>query len=820
MISDADCGYNVAVDEFRDRQFPMLKDSIYLDHAGSTLPSKALMDAFSSELTSVLYGNPHSGSLPSQLSADQIDDVRLRLMEFFNADTEDYDLIFVANATAGVKMVLESLRHTPGGFNYAYHQACHTSLIGVREEAAHSICINNAQVQKWMKGIDPFQHTAPSTTLFSYTAQSHMNGQRYPLSWAKGVKQASHSTVYTLLDAASFGATSPLDMSHSEFAADFVVLSLYKIFGFPDLGVLLVRKSVQSLFDQRKYFGGGTVDMVVCVKEQWHARKSSTLHQRLEDGTLPFHNIVAAGIALNTHASLFGSMHVVSKHTAYLTHRLHTGLENLRHGNGRQVCKLYTDHSPSELGTGPVVSFNLKSCLGAWIGLMEFEKLAIIQKVHVRTGGLCSPGGIATTLELEPWEMKKNFSAGMRCGVDSDVMNGKPVGVIRASFGAMSTKADVDNFLDFIREFFLEASPPQLQEDVQENLPILDTLGERTLLCVKAITVYPIKSCGGFAVPSGMDWNVRAEGLAWDREWCLLHRGSGQALSQKRYPRMALLQPTLDFDAGVLRIIYTGSNSLQSVSVPLSADPSQLEPSVQPTKSRVCGEAITAQTYKSEALNSFFSEALGVPCVLARFPPGGRGLSCRLNKAKMQKHQQADKAQRLLPGSFPDDVPSPPDSDSELQQPLVQTKILLANESPILMIHTASVDALNEAIQQHGGLATTTASFRANIVLGDSSDSQQRRLHAYSEDAWHKVRIGMQTFSLLGACRRCQMVCVDQETGERKTEPLATLSKTRRFNGKIYFGAHMKHDAPIVSRPSRENQHPTIRVGEQVIVDS
>ncbi|ATY62444.1 molybdenum cofactor sulfurase [Cordyceps militaris] len=799
--------YNEAVDRLRDAQFPMLKDSIYLDHAGTTLPSKALLDEFAAELTSVLYGNPHSGSLPSQLSTDKVDDVRLRLLEFFNADPDDYDLVFVANATAGIKLVLDGLRNAPDGFNYVYHQACHTSLVGMREEAKHSLCVTDEQVERWIHGDMPIKDESSTTTLFSYTAQSHMNGRRYPTSWARDIK-AAHP-IYTLLDAASLGATSQLNMSDPNFLADFVVLSLYKIFGFPDLGILLVRKSAERVFDQRQYFGGGTVDMVVVGREQWHARKTSSLHERLEDGTLPFHNIIAAGIALKTHMSLFGSMDQVSRHMAYLTHLLYTGLEKLRHGNGHAVCTLYTPNPASE-STGPVMAFNMKNSLCAWITLGEFEKLAIINKVHVRTGGLCSPGDIAATLDLQPWEMRKNFSAGFRCGLDNDVMNGKPVGVIRASLGAMSVKADVDGFLAFIREFFVEVNPPQLPEE----LPIPANLTGKPSLRVRAITVYPIKSCGGFTVPAGMDWPIRSEGLAWDREWCLLHKGSGQALSQKRYPRMVLLRPTLDFENGVLRIHSQGG--LKSISIPLSADPSYLDISVRQTKSRVCGEEITAQMYKSEELNDFFSQALGVPCVLARFPPGGRGLGSRLNKAKMQKHQQADKAQRLLPGSFPDDVPSPPDSDSELTK--APAKILLSNESPILMIHSASLDALNEAIAQHGGPPATEAAFRANIILEGPRDTEGwDERPAYSEDTWRRLRIGTQSFSLLGACRRCQMVCVDQETGARKQEPLATLSKTRRFDGKIYFGAHMKHDE--VDSSSQANQHPTIRVGEPVVVD-
>ena len=41
------------------------------------------------------------------------------------------------------------------------------------------------------------------------------------------------------------------------------------------------------------------------------------------------------------------------------------------------------------------------------------------------------------------------------------------------------------------------------------------------------------------------------------------------------------------------------------------------------------------------------------------------------------------------------------------------------------------------------------------------------------------------------------MVCIDQETAEKDEEPFVTLAKTRRRQGKVYFGVHtalaMKH---------------------------
>ncbi|KAF3016881.1 hypothetical protein E8E14_012742 [Neopestalotiopsis sp. 37M] len=811
----------------------MLKDEVYLDHAGTTLYAKSLIDTFSADMVSNLYGNPHSGSASSQASTSRIDDVRLRLLQFFKADPSEFDLVFVANATAGIKLVAEALRAGPDGFAYVYHQSSHTSLVGVREETRNSLCFDDLAVEDWIAGTHvPDELTnAPSPVLFAYPAQSNMDGSRMPLDWSRRLRERAcelKSTMYSLLDAAAYAATSQLDLSDSCSAPDFTVLSLYKIFGFPDLGALIVRRQAAPVFRHRRYFGGGTVDMVVCRKEQWHASKVHSLHEALEDGTLPTHSIIALDAALETHQSLFGTMESIALHTSVLAQRLHNKLAALRHGNGSLVCAIYSPGAQDGRklpGTGPVVAFNLRNSYGAWISLAEFEKLASLKKFHIRTGGLCNPGGISTALGLEPWEMKRNFSSGFRCGNENDIICGKPTGVIRVSLGAMSTMADVDKFVSFINEFYLDQHISELPVSTQP----LESGGEHDLQ-VRDIIVYPIKSCAGFRPPRGILWDVRPEGLAWDREWCLVHRGTGRALSQKQHPRMALLQPLLDFDKGVLQVSYRGllpdGKPSTSITIPLSADPSVFESPqvIEHLPSRVCGEAITAQKYASPDINDFFSTILGVSCALARFPPGGQGKSMRHAKAHLQKHQNVSprSSRYPLPGGIPG-VATPPDSDTETEQ----RRILLSNESPILAINLSSLTILNREIVAHRGKPVSADVFRANIVIGPPVDHRTGQTSAedddetlaYSEDHWSTLRIGQQDFQMLGSCRRCHMVCIDQDTAVKSEEPFVTLTKTRRFDGKVFFGTHMCHLPATTEAGTMEAQRPTIQIGEKVMID-
>lgn len=791
----------------------MLLGSTYLDHAGTTLYPKSLIERFSADMITNLYGNPHSASPSSQLTTRRIEDIRLRLLGLFNADPEEFDIIFVANATAGMKLVMDAFRDNNQGFWYGYHRDSHTSLIGIRESATQHRCFtSDEEVEQWIN--EPNIEALPC--LFAYPAQSNMNGRRLPLEWSGRIRTTNKKPIYTLLDAAALVSTSPLDLSEADSAPDFTVLSLYKMFGFPDLGALIVRKVSAPVFDKRRYFGGGTVEMVVCLKEQWHAKKSNFLHDRLEDGTLPIHSIMALDIAMSVHQELFTSLQQVSKHTTFLARKLYEGLSSLRHGNASTVCHVYKDPTSTygdPKSQGPIVAFNIRNRLGGWISNAEVEKLAAVKNFQLRTGGLCNPGGVASSLELAPWEMKENFSAGQRCGNDNDIIRARPTGMIRVSLGAMSTMKDVASFVDFMREFFVREDPESARSPVTTLYNEPPTRGH---LHVESLSIYPVKSCSAWSVPPGKAWGVRREGLAWDREWCLVHRGTGAALSQKRYPKMALIRPSIDLDEGVLRIQLVGSlrdvTTKHEVTVPLSADPRLFsdEALYRDSHANVCGDPIRAKTYKSSEISAFFTQALGVACHLARFPAVGNGngsiTSSRHSKAHLQKYLKASSMH--IPGAFPDTRPLAPGTN-------VSNPILLSNESPILTISRSSLNRLNELIKAEGGKAAQADVFRANIVVAENLDYPPGAEQPYAEDDWRFLQIGHQYFEMLGPCRRCQMVCVDQHTAERDQEPFVTLSKTRRFNGRVYFGEHTCH-IPIADGLSPLAQNPTISVGDPV----
>ena len=444
------------------------------------------MEDYATEMNTHLFGNPHSNSPSSVLSTDVIESTRLQALRFFKADPEHFDLIFVANATSAIKLVMDCLAdHSRRAVSwYNYHTDSHTSLVGVRENTgAFSRCfLSDKEVDDWIHGrqSEPSQECIPEDpsiedeiSLFAYPAQSNMNGRRLPLSWSGRIRASNtpSSQIFTLLDAAAYVATTQLDLKDPDNAPDFTAFSFYKIFGFPDLGALIVRKASGHALAERRYFGGGTVNMVVNgtssrrYADAWHAKKSGSLHEVLEDGTPAFHSILALNLALKTHHRLFGSMENVSTHTCNLITILYQKISRFSHANGLLLCKIYED-SPSKYGTskyqGPTIAFNIRNSLGEWIGKSDFERLAILHNIQLRTGGVCNPGGIASALEMSPKEMRDNYNEGLRCGNDLDLISGKPTGIIRVSLGAMSSLKDIEKFLSFMQLFIDSAKPKSL----------------------------------------------------------------------------------------------------------------------------------------------------------------------------------------------------------------------------------------------------------------------------------------------------------------------------------------------------------------------
>lgn len=417
-------------------------------------------------MRSTLLANPHSDASNPSASSIIVAQTRHKVLQYFNADPDHFDVVFTANATAAIKLVMDCLSGHEDGFDYYFHRNCHTSLVGVREVAQQSCCFeSDEQTETWIAtGQGSFEKSGLRPTLFAYPAQSNMDGQRLPLSWPKSIRDSGHHpNTYTLLDVAALVATGYLDLSDPTAAPDFLAMSFYKIFGFPDLGALIVRKDSAHILNRRRYFGGGTTEMTTVLgADPWVARKEESPHARLEDGTIAIRSILALSCAIDTHQQLFDGIVNVSKHTGWLASSLYDRLSTLQHANGVPVCHIYrafdSRHGDS-VTQGATIALNIKARDGLWISAYKVGSMLRSQNIHVRTGSVCNPGGIACALNLDSALIKRAYLAGFRCNNQDDLREGGVIfGVVRITFGAMSTMKDVDTIFTCIKELFMDTS--------------------------------------------------------------------------------------------------------------------------------------------------------------------------------------------------------------------------------------------------------------------------------------------------------------------------------------------------------------------------
>lgn len=396
-------------------------------------------------------------------------------MEHFKASIHgEWDVIFTANATAGIKLVGDAFpwtrssttsNDTTRASKLTILREAHTSLVGLRgiahdddrgnidvetihqrqleqlletplktdqtqlkrrrDQASSQTTIHpspphspNASTRHLVMDTDNDNDNGePIYNLFAYPAQCNFGGRRFPLSWSAQIKDRLDTPTQknlVLLDAASYVMTAELDLSDHPSSPDFVVVSFYKMFGFPTgLGAVIVKTELANKL-RKSYFGGGTVS-AIASDESWQVYRTS-LHGRFEDGTLNFLDIVALDLAFDSMREIYGSYSTISPHVTALHKLLYQSMVSLNHYNGASLCDIYiesTDSGSDFVGNpsmfGPILNFNLKRSNGQWIGYGDVERLASMKNIHVRTGGFCNPGSMQRWLNLSAEEVKKNL---------------------------------------------------------------------------------------------------------------------------------------------------------------------------------------------------------------------------------------------------------------------------------------------------------------------------------------------------------------------------------------------------------------------------
>ena len=241
------------------------------------------------------------------------------------------------------------------------------------------------------------------------------------------------------------------------------------------------------------------------------------------------------------------------------------------------------------------------------------------------------------------------------------------------------------------------------------------------------IFIYPIKSLGGISVSSAI---AESRGLKYDRRYLLVNE-DGVFLTQRKFPQMTLLK--LSFANDGFKVLNTMDNS--HTIIPLESD------SVETIAVTVWDDVCNASRV-SKDLDNWFSRAIGKQCSLVYMP---------------------DNEKRMVERKYINE----------------EHIVSFADAYPYLLIGQSSLDDLNTRLETRLPINR----FRPNFVFAGGNP--------YEEDKWKDFRIGNVEFTAIKPCARCVITAINQETAERGSEPLKTLSEYRTINNKVMFGMNL-----------------------------
>jgi len=420
----------------------------YLDYTGTPPYPVSIVRQDAERLDGEILGNPHSENGPSQASTRDLESARAAILRFLNADAADYGVVLTANASAACRLVGEAWPFGPRR-PLILAQDNHNSVNGLREFArARDARVATVPLDPDLRltGAERVlvEHARSIGGLFAFPAQSNFSGVRHSLDLVPLARSLGHRT---LLDAAGFLPTATLDLSR--VPADFVVLSIYKITGYPTgIGALVARHDALAELE-RPWFAGGTVDWVSVGGGRHRLRPGV---QGFEDGTPPF---LAAGAVAPALETILGvDRPRLAGHLEALAGELLRGLTCLRHANGAPLVVI---HGPRDVrDRGATIAITLRDPKGKVLPYWSCEADARKAGLAVRGGCFCNPGCAEAAFGWAAGETAPcldSLGAGFTIPKFAECLGDGPVGAIRLSLGLGSLRRDVDVALAFLRGY-------------------------------------------------------------------------------------------------------------------------------------------------------------------------------------------------------------------------------------------------------------------------------------------------------------------------------------------------------------------------------
>ncbi len=440
------------LDQLRRTEYARLDrgEHIYLDYTGGGLYAESQLRQHQKLLHENVYGNPHSSNPSSLAATEQVERVRRHILNFFNADPDEYLAIFTSNASGALKLVGESYPFPNGRYLLTFDN--HNSVNGIRE-FAHArgaqvayipVALPEMRVAESMLEEELAKPRKGGHNLFAYPAQSNFSSVQHPLAWVE--KAHSHGWD-VILDAAAYVPTNKLDLGVVK--PEFVPISFYKMFGYPTgLGALIARRTALAKL-HRPWFAGGTITVASVQGDRYYLADGAPA---FEDGTLDYLSIPAIEIGLK-HLESIGYDKIHTR-VRCLTGWLLDNLTGMKHRNGNPLVRVYGPTTTEARGGAVTVNFYDQD--GKAIDHRFIESEAGKANISLRTGCFCNPGAGEIALGISRVELDVCFTQPgheERLSLDDFrlCIDGKSSGAVRISVGLVTNFNDVQAFLEFAR---------------------------------------------------------------------------------------------------------------------------------------------------------------------------------------------------------------------------------------------------------------------------------------------------------------------------------------------------------------------------------
>lgn len=405
---------------------------IYLDHGASTHPPRSVLDHYYQFLEHY-YANIHRGRhYLSQKASDLFDEVMEIVLEFVGGDSEQDEVIFTGNTTSAIDIAAHIMSGCEGG-TIVTELEHHSNDLPHRRRgdvfSAHATPEGRVDYDE----IERLLQTN-KVKLVAITGASNVTG--YLTDIHRVARMAHQHGAKILVDGAQLLAHKRVNMHPDEASSiDFFAAAGHKAYAPFGSAFLVARK---DLCDSAEPYipGGGTVEFVTNEQVIF-----ATGYERHTGGTPNIPGVIALGKALKWLSSI--GLDWIEDHESALSSYLFDQLESIA------GVHLLGDIAPEErLG---VATFSQEFCHHATCSTLLNNRFGIA----TRNGCFCAHPYLARLLKVgDP----NRFIDAYRRGEFID-----PPGAVRATIGIYNNKADVDRFLDALRE--ISSHPEWLKDE-------------------------------------------------------------------------------------------------------------------------------------------------------------------------------------------------------------------------------------------------------------------------------------------------------------------------------------------------------------------